>query len=107
MRKWILLAVLIAVACLGSWSLLQRHRANVWDDAFIDASEAYGRQDYAKAEGILIPVEAESEKWWPNSLRYFRIELLLGSVYRGPQVRQSGAASSTRARYGLADSIGR
>ncbi len=82
MRKWILLAVLIAVACLGSWSLLQRHRANVWDDAFIDACEAYGRQDYAKAEGILIPVEAESEKWWPNGLRYFRIELLLGSVYR-------------------------
>ena len=82
MRKWMLLAVLIAVACVGSWIFLQRHRANVWEDAFNDASEAYSREDYAKAEGILIPVEAETEKWWPNSPRYFRTELLLGSIYR-------------------------
>jgi hypothetical protein len=107
MRKWMLLAVLIMVACVGSWIFLQRHRANVWDDAFIDASEAYARGDYAKAEGILIPVEAGTEKWWTNSPRYFgtdRTPARLDLSCR-PQVRPSGAAASTRDQSGFVDSV--
>ncbi len=82
MRKWLLLAILIVVACAGSSIFLQRYRASVWEDAFIDASEESGRQNFARAEGILGPLQAKTEKWWPNSVRYFRTELLLGSVYR-------------------------
>ena len=66
--------------------------------------EAYAREDYAKAEGIIIPVEAETGKWWPNSPRYFRTELLLGSIYRADR-KYDRAEPLLRDRYGFVDSV--
>src|SRR5260370_39610014 len=62
MRRWILLALLAIAGAWGDWIMFQRHREEMWCEAFTQASGAFARHDYAGTEKILVSILPDTEK---------------------------------------------
>src|ERR1700692_2947079 len=82
MRRWILLAFLILVGAWSGWTLLQRHKAEVWSETFAHASGAFARQDYTGTEKILVVILPETEDRYPHDRRLADVLGMLGTSYR-------------------------
>lgn len=110
MRLWILGALLLIAASVAAWTTVERHRQSKWLEAYLEASDSFNRSHYADAEGQLLTILPQAEKWWPTGHQLADTLNLLALIYdsehrpkeaerlceRAIQIfqKQSGAASS-------------
>src|SRR5260370_14244028 len=82
MRRWILLALLVIAGAWGDWIMFQRHREEMWCEAFTQASGAFARHDYAGTEKILVSILPDTEKRYSNETSLANVLDMLGTAYR-------------------------
>jgi tetratricopeptide (TPR) repeat protein len=72
---------LVAAIAVASWATIQRQHQAKWLDAYHEASVSYDRYNYTAAEGQLVAILPEAEKWWPNGKQVADTQNLLALVY--------------------------
>jgi TolA-binding protein len=76
MRRWVLLGILVITASWGGRVLfqrhreaVQRHREEVWSEAYQHATQVFYQGDYGTAEKIFTDILPNAEKWYPKDRR--------------------------------------